>query len=430
MSAVNRAVIDVAPGVSRVLFLEADRVVEIWVEGDDRPSLIGGIALVTARTAGGASVADLPTGAGYIRDGRANDGERLPVEVVRDSVDTKRSVLRRRVELMGDGVVLTPFLPELGIASAIRAKGRRAAIRDAVRAVLPDGVGAMVLAGAVDGAPTEDSAEVATAIAAETARLVDLWQRIRTDAEASKGPCWLLPPPPLEARVRAHAPSAEVVTDRDGRLFREAGGDEALERALARELFVADGVTLVVEEMETATLVDVNLARSPRGEALVRANGAAAAGVARIARLRGLRGTLLIDLPRMRGNGDRDRVKDALEQAVSGDAASWRILGWTPGGMLECVREAPRRPLSAEMLAPPGAPRLTARARAWAAMERLRRDVGGIARPVLRVPPDVATWLGGPGAPILGTERRRLGALTVAGDPTLGPEDALIDSDA
>lgn len=430
MSAVDRVIVDVAPGVSRVLFLEAGRVVEIWVEGDDRPSLTGGIALVTARTADGASVADLPIGTGYLRDGRAKDGERVPVEVVRDSIAAKRSVLRRRAELAGDGVVLTPFTAELGIASAIRAKSRRAAIRDAVRAVLPDGVGAMVLAAAVDGVQAEDVADSAASIAAETARLVDLWQRIRTAAEMARAPCWLLAPPTLEGRVRTHAPSADIVIDRDGRLFRDAGGDEALDRALAREVVVADGVTLVVEEMETATLVDVNLARSPRGEALVRANGAAVAGVAAIARLRGLRGTLLIDLPRMRGTGDRDRVKEGLEQALSGDAASWRILGWTPGGMLECVREAPRRPLSAEMLAPPGASRLTARARAWAAMRRLRRDVGGIARPVLRVPPDVATWLGGPGAPILETERRRLGALTVAGDPTLGPEDAVIDSDA
>jgi hypothetical protein len=129
MTAVDRAVIHKAPGVSRVLFLCDGEVVEIWVEGDDAPSLIGGIALATARTAGGAPVADLPAGSGYIRDGRANDGERLLVEVIRDSAGGKRSVLRRRVELAGDGVLLTPFQPELGIASTIRAKGRRMAIR-------------------------------------------------------------------------------------------------------------------------------------------------------------------------------------------------------------------------------------------------------------------------------------------------------------
>lgn len=422
MTAVDRAVIHKAPGVSRVLFLCDGEVVEIWVEGDDAPSLIGGIALATARTAGGAPVADLPAGSGYIRDGRANDGERLLVEVIRDSAGGKRSVLRRRVELAGDGVLLTPFQPELGIASTIRAKGRRMAIRTAVQPVLPVDVGAMVLAAARDRTPAE--------IADEASLLGQLWRQIVAQSETDTPPCWLLPPPALDARVRAHAPSAEIVTDRDGLQFHEAGGDEALDRALARDVTVAEGVALVVEEGETATLIDVNLARSPRGDALVRANADAAAGAAAVARLRGLRGTLLIDLPRMRGSGDREQVKQALEAAISHDPASWRILGWTPGGMLECLRESPRRPLSAEMLAPLGGRPLSARARAWAAMDRLRQEVGGIARPRLRVPVDVADWLDGPGATILKTERQRLGALTVVADPALGADDAVIESDA
>ncbi|MCR9072612.1 MAG: ribonuclease E/G [Alphaproteobacteria bacterium] len=422
MTAVDRVVIHAAPGVSRVLFLRQGRVVEIWVDGDDMPSLIGGIALVTARTAGGAAIADLPSGSGYIRDGRANDGERLLVEVLRDSMADKRSVLRRRVELAGDGIVLTPFLAELGIASSIKAKGRRTAIRTAVQAELPAGVGAMVLDAARD-LPAAD-------IAKEASRLVGLWRQIAERSEVRSPPCWLLSPPALEDRVRAHAPLAEIVTDRDGRLFRAAGGDEALDRALARDVAVADGVALVIEEAETATLIDVNLARSPRGDALVRANTVAVAGVAAMARLRGLRGTLLIDLPRMRGAGDRGQVKTVLEEAVSDDSASWRILGWTPGGMLECLRESPRRPLSMEMLAPLGVRRLSVRARAWAALDRLRLDVGGIARPRLRVPVDVADWLGATGAPMLQAERQRLGALTVVADPELGAEDAVVESDA
>jgi hypothetical protein len=150
-------------------------------------------------------------------------------------------------------------------------------------------------------------------------------------------------------------------------------------------------------------------------------------GVAGSARLRGLRGTILIDPPRMRGRGDRERVAAALQDAVADDPAVWQILGWTPGGMLECLREAPSRPLSAELLTPLGERRLSPRARAWSALERLRREVGGIARPRLRVAPDVAGWLDGPGAIIVAGERRRLGALTVVADATLGPDEAVID---
>lgn len=416
---VDRAVIHRAPGVSRVLFLRGGDIVEIWVEGADAPSLIGGVALVTARVAGGAALAGLPSGSGYIRDARPDDGERIIVEVTRDASGAKRSVLRRRLELAGDGVLLTPFQSELGISSAIKSKGRRAAIRAAVQPVLPDGVGAMVLSAVGDRVPEE--------IACEAARLAAAWSAMLTVAETAAPPCWLMPPPELEARVARHAPGVEIVADRDGALFREAGGEEGLDLALAREVTVTGGVSLVIEEAETATLIDVNLARSPRGEALVRANMDAVVGAADAARLRGLRGALLIDLPRMRGRGDRERVIAALDTAVGDDPAGWQILGWTPGGMLECVRESPRRSLSEELLSPLGERRPSPRARAWSALDRLRREVAGTARPRLRVPRDVAGWLDGPGAIIVAAERRRLGALTVVADPTLGPEDAVID---
>jgi hypothetical protein len=81
------------------------------------------------------------------------------------------------------------------------------------------------------------------------------------------------------------------------------------------------------------------------------------------------------------------------------------------------------------MLMPLGERRRSARARAWNALERLRREVGGIARPRLTVPADVAGWLEGPGATIVAAERRRLGALTLLADPALGPDDSVIDGD-
>lgn len=421
MSPVDRVILHRAPGLSRALFLSGGDAVEIWVDGDDAPSLVGGVALVTARTAGGASVADLPTGTGYFRDGPLNDGAKVVAQVVRDAADGKRAVLRRKVELAGDGVVLTPTLPELGIASAIKGKALRAAIKAAVQPVLPEGVGAMIRSAASDRIPED--------VAAETERLVGLWRTLQERAATATPPTWLLEPPAMAVRIALHAPGAAIVHDPDGTAFRDAGGEETLDRALAREVSVADGVTLVIEEAETATLIDVNLARSPRGEALVRANIDALRGAAGIARLRGLRGTLLIDPPRMRGRADRDRVASALDAATAGDPAAWQILGWTPGGMLECVRESPRRPLSAELLTPLGERLLSARARAWAAMERLRREVGGIARPRLRVPTDVAGWLDGPGALIVAAERRRLGALSVVADPAFGPEDVMIDGE-
>jgi hypothetical protein len=420
MTAVDRVVLSTAPGVSRVLFQAGGESVELWVEGEDAPSLVGGIAVATARIAGDAAVTEVPGASGYLRGARRRDGERILVEVVRDGAGEKRATLRDRVELAGDAIVLTPFHGDFAIAASIRAKGKRSAIKAALQPLLPDGMGATVRSAATDRAPVE--------LADEMLRLVAVWRDITDRALTAEPPAWLVPPPPLSARIAAHAPGAEIVADPDGSGFRAAGGEEALDRGLARRVGFPGG-TLIVEEGETATLVDVNLARSPRGDALVRANLDAVRTVAGLARLRGLRGTILVDCPRMRGRGDRDRVAATMAEAVGPDRAAWHILGWTPGGMLECVREGVRRPLSAEMLVPLADRGLSARARAWAALDRLRREVGGIARPRLVVPREVAAWLDGPGAAIVARERRRLGALTVQGDAALRADDVRIESE-
>lgn len=424
--AVDRIVLDRAPGVTRVAFLDTGRVVELWVEGDDRPSLLGAVALARARGTGGGGtvVVTLPEAqeaylrAGSSRSDRPRDGETVIVQVTRDAVTGKRAVARTAIELSDGVVILTPEHPGLGLSSAIRGKTRRAALKAGLEPLLDDDLGLLVRGVAADLSPD--------AVFERAAALIARWDALKTAAETAQVPAWLIPPLGVMDASRAHAAGVEPEIDTTGQLFEACGAAEALEVALAREV-PFDGGTLVVDRTEAAVLIDVNIAQDSR-KAL--REGAVAAGrrAAVQARLRGLRGMVLIDMPRLPDKAARNAVTAALAEAATDDPTPLHAVGWTPGGMLECVREGARRPLADEMLEP-SVPRLNARAAAWAALDRLRRETTRIARPRLAVAPAVEAWLAGPGAAIVAAERQRLGALSIMGDPGLSRDDARIESE-
>ena len=302
-------------------------------------------------------------------------------------------------------------MPGVGLSSSIRGKARRTGLKAALAAEVPAECGVLVRAGGAD-ASAEDLVNAAR-------RLLQRWRSIQDAARTGEPPRWLeTPASPVEA-ARAHAPGVEPEVDDGGRLFEDCGAADALESALARRVALADGGELVIESMEAATLIDVNLAAGAR-DGFRRANEAAALAAVRQIRLRGLRGVVLLDLPRMTDRGARARVVQLVTEMTADDPAPLQVLGWTPGGMLEMARKGVRRPLADDLLEVSAELPASARAAAWAALAGLRREAGRIARPRLVVAPAVARWLDGPGRPILDAERARLGHLEIAADPALG----------
>lgn len=424
MPAIDRVVVDRAPWATRIAFLALGEVLEVWIEGTDRPSPLGGIAL--ARVTGvhpelGSATVAIPGGEARVTDGRPVEGGRLVVQVVRDGGAAKRPRARAAVELSQGAVVLTPHAPGIGMSSSIGGKARRASVKTALALVVPDDLGVLVRA-AGGNLPTE-------AIIADADALVRRWHSIVERAATAEPPAWIEPPVSIVDAARAHAGGIEPEIDETGRLFDECGAGDALDVGVARRVPLPGGGELVVDVTEAAALIDVNLPAGGGPEGFRRANVTAGLEALRQARLRGLRGTLLLDLPRMADRPTRDHVFDRLAEAAGADPTPTRLLGWTPGGMLEIVREGTRRPLAEELVDERGEPQVSARAAAWAALSGLRREAVRIARPRLAVSAQVAGWLQGPGRPIFEAERRRLGHLTLAADPALAREIYRVEND-
>jgi len=123
--------------------------------------------------------------------------------------------------------------------------------------------------------------------------------------------------------------------------------------ALAPKVEMPGAGPMHIVEEEAATLIDVDTG-TPETGSLARnaltANLQAAAMVARHIRLRQIGGGIVVDFAALDGRGPREKIRQAMTEALAGDPARPEVLGWTRLGHLEIVRPRRLRPLSDAML--------------------------------------------------------------------------------
>ncbi len=154
--------------------------------------------------------------------------------------------------------------------------------------------------------------------AALALRLPHLPQRIVTDDPATK------------IELRTAFPEAELADH--GREDGPLDLDAMFDAAVSPSLDLPDGGAIHIEECRAAVLIDVDTGSPQTGSAARTAlavNLAAAAAIARQVRLRQLGGGVVIDFAALDGRGPRERVREALAAALTGDPARPEVLGWT-----------------------------------------------------------------------------------------------------
>ena len=346
-----------------------------------------------------------------------------------------------RVAALQDGV-----LTDYAIWRPGRPDGLGDVHRGRVTAVVPGMAGAFVaLGGGLDGfLPDSDGAAgrgVGDALAVMVTRAAQGGKgpRLRAVAdEPGKGPPALLtqgPNPLLRLAARYAGP---VIVD-DPALFaslRPALADrlqlgeawnDALSSAVdalgARTVALPGGLVAHIEPTAALVAIDMDMAGGTAGQEAKQtrqeaANRAALPALARQIRLRNLSGAILIDfagMPRRR----RDALAGALRDALDGDPARPRLLGFTQGGLAEIQRPRTSPPLH-EMLAGPHAAGL-------AALRTIAANADPAAPPALRAAPDVVSALEADPSALPALANRLGRPLLVRSDPSLPPGTTVIE---
>ncbi len=314
------------------------------------------------------SVEEAPAPRRSIRD-LITEGQEITVQVVKAPIGSKGARVTTFVTIPGRAVVFMPTLDRLGVSRRIADEEERRRLKAVMQANLLDGEGGFIARTACLGLPE-------TEIARDMAFVRTLWNEVATRGTQLSSPTLVQADLDLVLRATRDLFTEDVerlVTDSEeestrirrllerfaptlaarvevfsgpGELFSVRGAERAIEQALARTVPLPSGGSLVVDEAEALTAIDVNtgsfVGSRDLEATIVRTNLEAADAVAHQIRLRNLGGIIIVDFIDMESADNRQLVQAAFERALAKDRARTHVLPMTEFGLLELTRKRVR----------------------------------------------------------------------------------------
>ncbi|TXD36109.1 Rne/Rng family ribonuclease [Lujinxingia vulgaris] len=307
------------------------------------------------------------------------EGQEVLVQVAKEPMGTKGARLTGHISLPGRYVVFMPTVSHVGISRRIESEKERKRLRKLVEENRPPGTGFIVRT--VSENISEDK------LVRDMQLLVKLWTDILDKANQVKAPYLLNEEPDLLLRAARDLFTTDVgkliVDDEeaykrvsgftkhympsfadniemygaDEPIFDAYGIEVEIDRALAREVPLPSGGSLVFDKTEALTAVDVNTGKfvgsgSDLEETILRTNLEAAEEVVYQLRLRNIGGIIIIDFIDMEDARNREKVYRTLEAALKKDRVTTNSLAISEFGLVEMTRKRVRESLVQYMCDP------------------------------------------------------------------------------
>jgi len=283
-------------------------------------------------------------------------GAQVITQVKKDAKGDKGAFLSRDIALPGQYLLYMPFNHHVGVSERITDESQRASL-SALGKRMAGGRFGIVMRSAAAGSGEK-------ALHDELATLQARWEDIQSKAAHAKAPQLLYREDSmLSILVRDYAPRyhlAVTCNDRVNRMPAAPSGllwkqidneamdtlwsNHTIERqvrtALSRYVPLANGGSLVIDEREALTTIDINSgAFSARQDAAYQLNRSACAEIAAQIRLRNLSGIILIDFVDMDSEEKQARISAALQKEIARERQKTVIHGFTSLGILEMTRK-------------------------------------------------------------------------------------------
>jgi ribonuclease G len=394
----EQILINVTPQETRVAVTEQGAVQELHIERDSSRGLVGNIYLGrVCRVLPGMQSAFVEIGlprAAFLhvadiwsaRNGNGaerpiekilSEGQTLLVQVVKDPIGSKGARLSTQASIAGRLLVYLPQDPHIGISQRIEDESGRQALRERLRELLPpDEKGGFIVRTLAESAGEDE-------LRADLDYLRQIWAAIRERSGGCAGtskPQALYQDLSLAQRVlrdMASSGTERVVIDSrenfqklaafadaympkvrgkiehytgERPLFDLYNVETEIERALSRRVELKSGGTLVIDQTEAMTTIDVNtggfVGSRNFDDTVFKTNLEAAQAIARQLRLRNLGGIIIVDFIDMHSDEHRAAVLDELRRALARDRTRMTVSGFTALGLVEMTRKRTRESLA------------------------------------------------------------------------------------
>jgi ribonuclease G len=308
------------------------------------------------------------------------EGQEIIVQIAKEPLGQKGARITSHIALPGRYVVYMPTLEHMGVSRKIGSDEERQRLKRVLQAQRPGPVGGFITRTAAEGR-TEDE------IAADMLFLYNLWQDIKNKAERKPAPLllhhdldivqrilrdqltdnfkaiWIDSEEMYENVLRfverfqpALVGKVKLYT-REAPVFDAFNITNELEKALRPKVWLKSGGFIVINQTEALVAIDVNTGKyvgktNRLEDTIVKTNTEAIKEIVRQIRLRDLGGIIVIDFIDMDERKNRQKVMQALEEAMRADRAPYKILQFNDFGLVAITRKRVKQSLERTLCSP------------------------------------------------------------------------------
>ncbi len=292
-------------------------------------------------------------------------GQQVMVQVTKGPRGTKGARVTTRIALPGRYVVLMPESGSVGVSRKIEDRAERDRLRKIGDRIIPDGFGLILR--------TECEGRTEGELRADVAFLQSLWSDVMKAAKKMRAPACVHKDQTLLFRTvrdmfgenitkmviddpdeyeKVHLVAAMVAPamrekivlfDKDTPLFDYYGIEKELERIMQHKVPLKSGGTLVIDEMEALTAIDVNTGKqvgsTSLNDTILRANLEASEEILRQLRLRDMGGIIVCDFIDMESETDKKKLLQHFTDGLAKDRARTRVGRISSLGLIELTRK-------------------------------------------------------------------------------------------
>ena len=308
------------------------------------------------------------------------EGQEILVQIAKEPLGQKGARITSHIALPGRYVVYMPTLEHMGVSRKIASDEERLRLKRILQSNRAGIQGGYIVRTAGEG-KSEDE------IAADMNFLANLWIDIRQKAEKRPAPTLLhhdldivqrLLRDQLTENFKAIWVDNEEVYEsilrfvqrfqpalvsrvklytRPAPIFDAFNITPELEKALRPKVWLKSGGYIVINQTEALVAIDVNtgkfVGKSNRLEdTIVKTNTEAVKEIVRQIRLRDLGGIIVVDFIDMDERKNRQKVMQALEEAMRADKAPYKILQFNDFGLVAITRKRVKQSLERALCMP------------------------------------------------------------------------------
>lgn len=309
---------------------------------------------------------------------RLQEGQDILVQVAKEPIGSKGARITTHITLPGRHLVLMPTMDHVGVSRRIENEKERKRLREIMCAIKPPHYGFIVRTVAEDAEPEKLKAEVDF--------LMKLWESIQRRSEHAAVPSLVYQELDITLRAvrdlftkevdrlvidseseyqkilnftEAFMPSLQhsvELYDGEEPIFDAYGIEMEVQRALSKKIWLKSGGYIVIERTEALTAIDVNTGRyvGKRNleETILKTNLEALKEIAYQLRLRNIGGIIIIDFIDMEKETNREKVCNALKDAMRRDKSKTNILGMSELGLVQMTRKRTRESIGQVLCEP------------------------------------------------------------------------------